>query len=95
MRPRETLLARARQAATGFQALGLGPGDSVALLLRNDFPFLEASLAAIILGGYAVPVNWHWKPEEVAYLLGDCDARVVVAHEGLLPLLAEAPRALW
>ena len=88
---RAALQARVRRAASGFAALGIGPGDCVALLLRNDFPFLEASLAAGMLGGYAVPINWHWKPEEVGYLLRDCEARVVVAHDDLLPLLAEAP----
>jgi long-chain acyl-CoA synthetase len=88
---RAALQARVRRAASGFTALGTGPGDCVALLLRNDFPFLEASLAAGMLGGYAVPINWHWKPEEVGYLLRDCEARVVVAHDDLLPLLAEAP----
>ena len=90
-RSRATLQARIRRAASGFAALGIGPRDCVALLLRNDFPFLEASLAAAMLGGYAVPINWHWKPEEVGYLLRDCEARVVVAHDDLLPLLAEAP----
>ncbi|WP_338148300.1 acyl-CoA synthetase [Neoroseomonas eburnea] len=91
---RGDLMARVRRAASGFAALGVGPGDCVALLLRNDFPFLEASLAATTLGGYAVPINWHWKPEEVAYLLRDCEARVVVVHHDLLPLLAEAPEGL-
>ncbi|HEY0418126.1 MAG TPA: AMP-binding protein, partial [Acetobacteraceae bacterium] len=88
---RAALQARVRRAASGFAALGIGPGDCVALLLRNDFPFIEASLAAGMLGGYAVPINWHWKPEEVGYLLRDCEARVVVAHDDLLPLLTEAP----
>ncbi len=82
---------RAGRAAAGFAARGIGPGDCVALLLRNDIAFLEASLAAGLLGAYAVPINWHWKPAEIAYLLDDCEARVVVAHADLLPLLAEAP----
>ncbi|HYF07018.1 MAG TPA: acyl-CoA synthetase [Acetobacteraceae bacterium] len=88
---RGAMMERVRRAASGFAALGVGPGDCVALLLRNDFSFLEASLAATMLGGYAVPINWHWKPEEVGYLLRDCDARVVVAHDDLLPLLSGAP----
>ena len=88
---RAEMMARVRRAASGFAARGVKPGDCVALLLRNDFSFLEASLAATTLGGYAVPINWHWKPDEVAYLLRDCDAKVVVAHADLLPLLAEAP----
>ncbi|MBL6457348.1 AMP-binding protein [Belnapia sp. T6] len=93
-RSRAELLGRARRAATGFRALGIRPGDCIALLLRNDYTFLEASLGATIAGGYAVPVNWHWKAEEVAYLLQDCDARIVVVHADLLPLLARAPAGI-
>ena len=63
---------RVLRAASGFAALGLKPGDCAALLLRNDFAFLEASLAAVRLGAYAVPINWHFKAEEVAYVLADC-----------------------
>ncbi len=93
-RTRAELQARARRAAGGFCALGFGAGDSVALLLRNDFPFLEASHGAAMAGCYAVPINWRWSPEEVAYLLHDCGARVIVAHADLLHLLAEAPSGL-
>jgi acyl-CoA synthetase (AMP-forming)/AMP-acid ligase II len=91
---RDALQDRIRRAAAGFAGLGIGAGDGVALLLRNDFAFLEASHAASLIGAYAVPINWHWKPEEVAYLLRDCDARAVVVHADLLPLLDEAPEGL-
>ncbi|CAH0201652.1 acyl-CoA synthetase [Roseomonas sp. CECT 9278] len=90
----DALMARVRRAATGFAALGVGPGDCVALLLRNDFTFLEASLAASTLGGYAVPINWHWKPDEIGYLLRDCEARIVVVHQDLAHLLSDAPDGL-
>ena len=72
------------RAASGFAALGVRQGDCVALLLRNDFAFLEASLAAVRLGAYAVPINWHFKADEVAYVLADCGAKVLVAHADLL-----------
>ena len=75
--------ARVRQAAGGFASLGVGAGDAVAILMRNDLPFLEASLAARTLGAYAVPINWHATPAEVAFILRDCDARVLVAHADL------------
>ena len=91
---RKMLMERARKAAHGFAGFGIGPGSSAALLLRNDIAFFEASFAATMLGAYAVPINWHWKASEVAYLLRDCDAGVVVAHEDLRPLLAEAPADL-
>ena len=42
-----TFTDRIGRAASGFAALGVRQGDCVALLLRNDFAFLEASLAAV------------------------------------------------
>jgi long-chain acyl-CoA synthetase len=82
---REMLLGRALRAAGGFAALGVAPGDTVALVLRNDFPFFEASYAAQMLGAYCVPVNWHGRAPEIGYVLRDCGAKVVVAHADLLP----------
>jgi long-chain acyl-CoA synthetase len=73
------------RAAGGFVAAGVGAGDCVALLLRNDFPFLVASLAAQRVGAYAVPVNWHLKSEEIGFILRDCAAKVLVVHADLLP----------
>ncbi len=81
---------RIARAASGFAALGVRQGDCVALLLRNDFAFLEASLAAVRLGAYAVPINWHFKADEVAYVLADCGAKVLVAHADLLAAVAGA-----
>jgi len=81
---------RIARAASGFAALGVRQGDCVALLLRNDFAFLEASLAAVRLGAYAVPINWHFKGDEVAYVLADCAAKVLVAHADLLAPVAGA-----
>ena len=42
------------QGASGFKSLGLGPGSCVALLLRNDFTFLEATNAA-----RAIDIGFH------------------------------------
>lgn len=78
------LQQRAARAAAGLESLGVREGDAVALLLRNDLPLFEASLAAQQLGAAPVPVNWHGRPEEVGYVLNDCGARVLVAHADLL-----------
>jgi long-chain acyl-CoA synthetase len=81
------------RAATALASLGVGPGDTVALCLRNDFAFLEASLAAGQLGAYPVPVNWHYVEDEVSYLLENCGARVVLIHADLLgPVRNAIPR---
>src|SRR5262245_65723488 len=88
----EALEARVRRIASGLAALGVGQGDCVAILMRNDIAFLEASYAAQALGAYAVPINWHFKAEEIAYILADSGARVLVGHADLLaPVAAELP----
>src|SRR5262245_30718347 len=40
--------------------------DGIALLLRNDIPFSEASCAAQTFGACALPINWHFKADEIA-----------------------------
>jgi long-chain acyl-CoA synthetase len=88
--PYPQLLGNAARVARGYASLGLGAGDRVALLLRNDIAFLEASLAAAVLGANPVPVNWHWKGDEVGYLLRDCEARALVVHADLWAGVADA-----
>jgi long-chain acyl-CoA synthetase len=86
---------RARAVAGGLAALGVGQGDCVAILMRNDIAFLEATYGAMILGAYAVPVNWHFKPAEIAHVLADSGATVLVGHADLLrPLAAALPASL-
>ena len=75
---------RADRAAEGLRRLGVGEGDAVALLLRNDIVFFEASLAAARAGASPVPLNWHATPAETAFILNDCGAKVIVGHEDLL-----------
>jgi long-chain acyl-CoA synthetase len=81
---------RAGRAAGGFQRLGIGEGDAVALMLRNDFAFFEASLAAGMLGAYATPINWHFTAEEAGYILRDAGARALLVHDDLWPMVASA-----
>ncbi|HEU0159141.1 MAG TPA: AMP-binding protein, partial [Hyphomicrobiaceae bacterium] len=83
---------RVRRVASGFSALGVKAGDCVALLMRNDIAFIEASFAAQTVGAYAVPINWHFKAEEIAYILADSAAKVLVGHADLLaPIGRELP----
>ncbi len=81
------LMAGARRAAGGFAGLGIGAGDSVALILRNDIAAFEANQAAFMLGAFPVPVNWHYTGEEARYVIEDSGARAVVIHADLLARL--------
>ena len=84
------LQARAERAAAGFAALGIGRGDAVAIMLRNDFAFFEASAAIGQLGGYPVPVNWHYTIDEADYLFRNCGAKAIVVHADLLRAIEPA-----
>jgi long-chain acyl-CoA synthetase len=70
---------------------GVGFGDRVALVLRNDPDFLLVSAAAGLLGAVPVPVNWHWRGDELRHVLTDSVAAVVFAHSAFV---AELERVL-
>ena len=89
-RRRSEIEDRSLRAATGLRDLGVAPGMPVAMLLRNDFAFIEATFAVEALGGCAVPVNWHLAAPEVAYVIRDCAAPVLIVHADLLHLLGSA-----
>ena len=78
------LAIRAQRAAAAFKSLGIGRGDAVAIMLRNDFAFFEASAAIGQLGGYPVPVNWHYTEDEADYLFRNSEAKAIVIHADLL-----------
>lgn len=84
----ETVHARAATLAAALKAGGVQPNARVAILMRNDFGYLEAQTACAHLGAYAVPLNWHLTPEEVEYILADCEASVLLAHADLFRSVA-------
>ena len=79
----EDLNTRAAKAASGLDSIGVQPGDIIALYLRNDFPFFEASAAAGLLGVYPTPVNWHATATEAKYIFENSGAKVIVIHTDL------------
>src|SRR5262245_12841857 len=81
----DQLLENVARAAAGFSAMGIGAESTVAMMLRNDFPFFEAAMAANAVGAYAVPINWHFQSEEAGYILRDSQAQVLVVHADLFP----------
>ena len=79
-----------RRAREEFEAVGIGDGDTVALLLRNDVSFLVAMTALGRSGIYAATLNWQSHSDEVAYVLNDCGARAVLVEDGLIERFAAA-----
>jgi long-chain acyl-CoA synthetase len=89
-RTHEEVAERANRIASGLKALGVKEGDSVCMLMRNDIAFIEAAYAAMRLGAYGVPINWHFKPEEINYVLTDSGTRVLIVHADMVHALREA-----
>ncbi|HEY6234113.1 MAG TPA: AMP-binding protein, partial [Candidatus Elarobacter sp.] len=88
VRDAPTLAARGLRLAGGLRALGLREGDVVAVLLRNDPVYADVMHACRIAGLYYCPLNWHFTPSELAVILADCGARVVVGGADLLDAAA-------
>ena len=76
-RTHDELQDRAARIAAGLRALGISAGDNVALVIANSVEFLEATAAIALLGANPVPVNWHWKSEELGYLLSNSASKAV------------------
>ncbi len=47
-------------------------------------------MATVPLGASAVPINWHWRGEEVSHVLGDSRAKALIVHDDLWPEVADA-----
>src|SRR4051794_15208200 len=77
--------------AGAFVRRGIRRGDRVAILMTNRPEFVEATLAANAAGAIAVPVNFRLAPEEVAYVLRDSGASLLVTEEPLAGLNPGAP----
>ena len=57
---------------------GLQPGDHIALHVSNRVEFIEAVLAGIVSGLWVTPINTHLSSAEAAYILDNCDARLLL-----------------
>ena len=81
---------RSNQGAHFFRSLGLKPGDHVALLMENCIPFLEVCWAAQRSGLFYTAISRYLTPDEIAYIVRDCGAKVLVTS----PACAEAASAV-
>jgi fatty-acyl-CoA synthase len=77
---------RVSALAAALSRRGVGPGDRVLILMLNRTEYIECVLAANKLGGIAVPVNFRMTPPEIAFLVSDCQARVVITEAVLAPV---------
>lgn len=77
------------QFAAGLLGVGLGRGERVAIYLEKRFETVIASFGAPAAGAVFVPVNPLLKPEQVAFILRDCNVRVLVTSPERLALMTD------
>ncbi|AMO58939.1 long-chain-fatty-acid--CoA ligase [Mycolicibacterium phlei] len=82
---------RVSALANALHRRGVTSGDRVLILMLNRNEFIESFLAINKLGAIAVPVNFRMTPAEIAYLVSDCQARIVIT-EAVLAGVATAVR---
>ena len=102
------LLERCVTTARSLHALGVRRGDRVAIVMPNCMEYVDALFGASLLGAVVVTINARYRATELAYVLADSDASVLLTSDVLpevdfvgllyeaLPGLAEArdPAAL-
>src|SRR5580698_6574373 len=83
------------QGAQLFRSLGLKEGDHVALLIENRLEFMEICWAAQRSGLYYTAISRYLTQDEIAYIVRDCGAKVVITSpkcaEQIMGLVKAAP----
>ena len=67
---------------------GLGVGDRIAFLDRNGIAYFDFLFGGSLIGAVNVAVNWRLAPAEMAAIVDDSGARMLVIHADYLPALA-------
>jgi long-chain acyl-CoA synthetase len=84
------LETRLESLARMLVARRLPPGSAVGAMLPNGFEFMEVGLATARAGCHLLPMNWHLKTAEVAWILADSGARLLITDLARLPVALEA-----
>jgi long-chain acyl-CoA synthetase len=82
--------ARVNRLVNGFRALGLSAGDLLAIVAGNSRECFEVMAAAGHSGILFVPVNWHFTAEELAYVVADSGAKLLICDAQFAPLAQAA-----
>jgi long-chain acyl-CoA synthetase len=78
------------RAVTRLRALGIRDGARVAVFAENAVETVVAHLAGQLAGAATVPINFHLKPAEVAHILGDASATIVLVGPETAAVAVEA-----
>ncbi|WP_131737799.1 long-chain-fatty-acid--CoA ligase [Actinomadura roseirufa] len=78
---------RVDRAAAALAAAGVGRGDRVAILDKNSLEYAEQLFGAARVGAVQVPINYRLAPAEVAYIVNNARAKVLITGSEFVPVL--------
>ncbi|CAA9406481.1 MAG: Medium-chain-fatty-acid--CoA ligase [uncultured Rubrobacteraceae bacterium] len=84
-----TLRRRIGQLASGLEGLGVGPGDTVAVMDWDSHRYLECYFAVPMMGAVLQTVNVRLSPEQILYTINHAEADVILVHTDFLAVLEE------
>jgi len=80
----------AYRVAGGLDALGIGKGDTVAIMLNNRWEFIPIDLGAAYLGAVPFSIYQTSSPEQIQYVCEDAEATVAIVEASFLELFMKA-----
>jgi len=81
---------RVHRIAGGLASLGVGKGDTVALMLNNRPEFIPIDMAAVSLGAVPFSIYQTSSPEQISYVCADAGAKVAVIESAFLDVFNQA-----
>jgi len=81
---------RCRRLASSLRRAGVGKNDTVAVMLPNTPPMVEAHFGVPMAGAVLNTMNTRLDPEAVAFMLDHGEAKVVIVDPEFTPVMARA-----
>src|ERR1700761_2314236 len=89
-----SLRDRADALAAGLHALGLRRGDTLALMIGNRPEFHLCDIAGMMVGAAPFSIYATYTAEQIAYLVSDAEARILICEQQFLDRVLEARKSL-
>ena len=84
-----TFLSRLHRMASGLENLGVGRGDTVAVMDWDSHRYLECFFAVPMMGAVLHTINIRLSPEQILYTINHADDDVILVHDDFAPLLEQ------
>src|SRR6478736_918451 len=88
------LSRRIERTAGYLAARGIGPNDVVAVMMKNSAAFLELAFATGHLGAVFLPINFRLAADEVEYIVGNADAKLLFADAEFAAAVKNIPSTI-